>query len=158
MDYTIYTDGSAIGNPGPGGYGALIFRQGVLAQELQQGFYHTTNNRMELWAVIASIEALSAGEHSLCIYSDSRYVVDAIDKGWLWTWRKNNFKKKKNSDLWMRYIKCQAQHTMQFKWIRGHNNHQENERCDQLAQEAAAKPTQHDTNYEQAIHTARPLF
>lgn len=132
----IFTDGAAQGNPGPGGYGTIL-RYGGHEKELSQGFRLTTNNRMELWAVIAGLEAIKKEGIPVTIVSDSKYVVDAVEKGWLWGWEKNNFKKKANPDLWQRFIPLYRQHKPKFKWIKGHAGHPENERCDQLAVMAA---------------------
>jgi len=132
----LYTDGAAKGNPGPGGYGTvLIF--GNHRKELSQGYIETTNNRMELLAVIAGLEALTTKEFPVAIYSDSKYVVDAINKGWLNKWVKTSFKKKKNIDLWQRFLPLQKKFNLSFNWIKGHAGHIENERCDELAVEAA---------------------
>ena len=132
----IFTDGAAQGNPGPGGYGTIL-RYGKHEKELSEGFRLTTNNRMELMAVIAGLEAINKKGIPVMIISDSKYVVEAIEKGWLWTWEKNNFKKKANTDLWKRYIPLHHQFKPKFKWIKGHAGHVENERCDQLAVDAA---------------------
>ncbi|HEY5689914.1 MAG TPA: ribonuclease HI [Cyclobacteriaceae bacterium] len=132
----IFTDGAAQGNPGPGGYGTIL-RYGKYEKELSEGFRLTTNNRMELMAVIAGLEAITKKGIPVTIISDSKYVVEAIEKGWLWTWEKNDFKKKANPDLWRRYIPLHHKFKPNFKWIKGHAGHQENERCDQLAVEAA---------------------
>lgn len=132
----IFTDGAAQGNPGPGGYGTIL-RYGKHEKELSEGFRLTTNNRMELMAVIAGLEAITKKDIPVTIISDSKYVVEAIEKGWLWTWEKNNFKKKANPDLWKRYIPLHHKFKPKFKWIKGHAGHAENERCDQLAVEAA---------------------
>ncbi len=132
----IFTDGAAQGNPGPGGYGTIL-RYGGHEKELSQGFRLTTNNRMELWAVIAGLEAIKKAGIPVTIVSDSKYVVDAVEKGWLWGWEKSNFKKKANPDLWKRFIPLYRQHKPKFKWIKGHAGHPENERCDQLAVLAA---------------------
>ena len=133
---TLYTDGAAKGNPGPGGYGTvLIF--GKHRKELTQGFRMTTNNRMELLAVIAGLEALKTNEHPVTIYSDSKYVVDAINKGWLESWVKKGFKGKKNVDLWQRFLPLQKRFKLTFKWVKGHAGIPENERCDQLAVQSA---------------------
>ena len=133
---TLYTDGAAKGNPGPGGYGTvLIF--GKHRKELTQGFRMTTNNRMELLAVIAGLEALKTNEHPVIIYSDSKYVVDAINKGWLESWVKKGFKGKKNVDLWQRFLPLQKRFKLTFKWVKGHAGIPENERCDQLAVQSA---------------------
>ncbi len=132
----IYTDGAAQGNPGPGGYGTILkFDKHV--KELSQGFRLTTNNRMELLAVIIGLEAIKKGGIAVTIYSDSKYVVDSVEKGWLWTWQKKNFAKKKNADLWQRYIPLHQKLKPKFVWIKGHAGHPENERCDQLAVQAA---------------------
>jgi ribonuclease HI len=132
----IYTDGAAQGNPGPGGYGTIL-RFGSHQKELSQGFRLTTNNRMELLAVIAGLEAIKKNGIPVTVYSDSKYVVEAIEKGWLWEWEQKNFKKKKNQDLWMRYIPLHKKYKPKFVWIKGHAGHPENERCDQLAVAAA---------------------
>jgi ribonuclease HI len=132
----LYTDGAAKGNPGRGGYGALLIF-GRHKKELSKGFIETTNNRMELLAVIAGLEALNTNEHPVAIYSDSKYVVDAINKGWLRKWAMTGFKKKKNVDLWKRFLPLQKKFMLSFHWIKGHAGHPENERCDELAVEAA---------------------
>jgi ribonuclease HI len=132
----LYTDGAAQGNPGPGGYGAIL-RYGSHEKELSEGFRLTTNNRMELLAVIAGLEAIKKDGIAVTIYSDSKYVVDAVEKGWLWNWEKKNFKDKANEDLWQRYIPLHKKFKPRFVWIKGHAGHPENERCDQLAVAAA---------------------
>jgi len=132
----IYTDGAAQGNPGPGGYGVILKFNGHV-KELSAGFRLTTNNRMELLAVIAGLEAIKKEGIPVTIYSDSKYVVESIEKGWLWGWEKKNFSKKKNPDLWQRYIPLHKKYKPKFVWIKGHAGHPENERCDQLAVAAA---------------------
>lgn len=132
----IYTDGAALGNPGPGGYGAIL-EFGNHRKELSKGFRLTTNNRMELLAVIDALKAIKKEGIPVTVYSDSRYVVEAVEKGWLWNWEKKNFKDKKNSDLWMAYIAVHKIFRPRFVWIKGHNNHPQNERCDALAVAAA---------------------
>lgn len=132
----IYTDGAAQGNPGPGGYGTILKFNGH-EKELSQGFRLTTNNRMELLAVIAGLEAIKKDGIAVSIFSDSKYVVDSVEKGWLWTWEKKNFKDKANPDLWKRYIPLHKKFRPNFNWIKGHAGHPENERCDQLAVAAA---------------------
>lgn len=132
----IYTDGAAQGNPGPGGFGVVMkFRDAV--KELSGGFRLTTNNRMELLAVITGLEAIKKDGIGVTIYSDSKYVVDAVEKGWIWGWQKKNFAKKANPDLWQRYIPLHLKYKPKFVWVKGHAGHPENERCDQLAVEAA---------------------
>ncbi|MDN5212313.1 ribonuclease HI [Fulvivirgaceae bacterium BMA12] len=133
---TIYTDGSSRGNPGPGGYG-VVLKYKKHRKELSAGFRMTTNNRMELLAVIVGLEALKEEQLPVTIYSDSKYVVDAVDKGWLWGWVKKNFKDKKNEDLWKRFIPAYKKQKVKFRWVKGHAGIPENERCDQLAVAAA---------------------
>lgn len=133
---TIYTDGASRGNPGPGGYGTvLLYKQH--RKELSEGFRKTTNNRMELLAVIKGLEALTKSGLDVTVYSDSKYVVDAVEKGWLWNWQKKNYKGKLNSDLWERFIPLYKRQKVRFKWVKGHAGNPENERCDQLAVKAA---------------------
>ena len=135
----IYTDGAAQGNPGPGGYG-VILKYNDHVKEISQGFRMTTNNRMELLAVITGLEAIRKEGIPVTIYSDSQYVVKAIELGWLWSWEKKNFAKKKNVDLWKRYIPLHKKFKPKFQWVRGHAGHVENERCDYLAVQAATSP------------------
>jgi len=134
----IYTDGSSIGNPGPGGYGIIMEWVGKnLIKEFSKGFTETTNNRMELLAVIVGLELLKKDGFDVVVFSDSKYVIDAVKKKWLFEWKKNNFKKKKNIDLWKRFLIVYKKHNVNFEWIKGHNNHPQNERCDYLAVQAA---------------------
>lgn len=144
---TIYTDGAASGNPGPGGYGTVLIC-GQYRKELSEGFRLTTNNRMELLAVIKGLEALKNPGSEVVIYSDSKYVVDAVEKQWLQGWIKKGFKGKKNPDLWIRFWKIYNQHNVSFRWVKGHDGIPLNERCDQLATTAAAAPTAIDCGYE----------
>jgi ribonuclease HI len=130
----IFTDGASSGNPGPGGYG-VILRSGQHYKELSEGFRKTTNNRMELLAVIKGLEALKTPQ-TVTIFSDSKYVIDPIEKKWLYGWVKKNFQDKKNKDLWMRFLELSKIHQIKFVWVRGHNGHPENERCDVLAVQA----------------------
>jgi ribonuclease HI len=132
----IYTDGAALGNPGPGGYG-IIMEYGVHRKELSCGFRLTTNNRMELLAVIDGLRAIRKSGIPVTVYSDSKYVVESVEKGWLWNWVRKNFKDKKNEDLWRQYIPLHHQYKPRFVWIKGHNDHPQNERCDALAVAAA---------------------
>ena len=146
---TIYTDGSALGNPGPGGYGAVLL-SGHHRKELSQGFRLTTNNRMELTAVCAALETLKFEGSDVTVYSDSKYVVDAVTKGWVFGWEKKRFAGKKNPDLWMRFLRVYRHHNVRFVWVKGHADTVENNRCDQLAV-AAANDRAHlleDTGYE----------
>lgn len=133
----IYTDGAAQGNPGPGGYGTIL-KYGAHEKELSEGYRLTTNNRMELMAVIAGLEAILKPGIPVTIYSDSKYVVEAVEKGWIWGWEKKDFNKKANPDLWKRYIPLHHKYKPKFVWVRGHAGHSENERCDRLAVEAAS--------------------
>ena len=135
-EITIYTDGAARGNPGPGGYG-IVLQAGKHRKEISQGYKLTTNNRMELLAVIVALEQLKNKNSNVTIYTDSKYVVDAVEKKWLFNWEKTNFKKKKNPDLWKRFLKIFNNHQVKFVWIKGHNDIVENEVCDRLAVEAS---------------------
>ncbi|MGI2257479.1 ribonuclease HI [Candidatus Cardinium hertigii] len=128
----IYTDGACRGNPGPGGYGVIV-KQNAAMKTFAQGYRKTTNNRMELLAVIIGLEALPQEGQTVTVYSDSKYVVDAIQKGWLKNWLKIDFKSKKNPDLWKRFWMVYQKHFVHFCWIRGHAGHYENEHCDRLA-------------------------
>lgn len=148
----IYTDGAARGNPGPGGYGVILIWNKV-KKELSKGFQRTTNNRMELMAVIAALEALKKSNLKIMLYSDSNYVVKAITEGWLTSWIKNNFKGgKKNKDLWLRYHQLSQGHQIVVKWIRGHAENLYNNRCDELATQAADSNNLYvDKGYEEQI-------
>ena len=128
----IFTDGASSGNPGPGGYGAIL-RSGQHYKELSEGFRKTTNNRMQLLAVIKALEALKSPNQDVTLYSDSKYVIDAIEKRWVYGWLQKGFAGKKNKDLWLRYLDVSKLHKIKFVWVRGHNGHPENERCDVLA-------------------------
>ena len=139
MSVKIYTDGSAKGNPGKGGYGVVLL-SGSHRKEVSQGFRLTTNNRMELLAVIVGLESLRKTPEAVLVYSDSKYVVDAIEKKWLFKWEKSSFNKKKNPDLWIRFLKIYRQHHVTFQWVKGHSNNLENERCDFLAVQASETP------------------
>ena len=136
-EITMYTDGASRGNPGRGGYGVILI-SGDYRKELSQGYKLTTNNRMELMAVIVGLKALKKEGMKITIYSDSQYVVKAIEEGWLDTWIKTNFKGgKKNVDLWKEFYDLSKKHTLRFVWVRGHANNSFNNRCDELATEAA---------------------
>ena len=143
----IYTDGAARGNPGPGGLG-VVMKFGKHRRELSEGYRLTTNNRMELLAVIRGLEALKRDDLSVKIYTDSRYVSDAINKGWIFNWETKRFKKKKNVDLWQLFLKLYRKYKVQFIWVKGHASIPENERCDQLAVEASyGTSLKEDTGY-----------
>ena len=137
----IYTDGAAKGNPGNGGYGVVMELVGSnYKKEFYEGFRYTTNNRMELLAVIVGLEKITKPNMKVLVISDSKYVVDVVEKKWVFGWEKKGFKDKKNPDLWMRFLKIYRQHQVDFKWIKGHNNHPQNERCDELAVMASGLP------------------
>jgi len=130
----IYTDGAAKGNPGPAGYGVVMEMVGTpYKREFYEGFRKSTNNRMELLAVIVGLEKLKSLKTKVLVVSDSKYVVDAVEKRWVFQWEKKNFAGKKNPDLWMRFLKAYRNHKVDFQWVKGHNNHPQNERCDELA-------------------------
>ena len=139
LTVNIFTDGACRGNPGPGGYGAILESPGYPAKELSAGFSRTTNNRMELLAVIEALKSLKRYDVEATVFSDSKYVVDAINKGWVFAWQKKNFKDKKNPDLWREFLAIYPKTKPKFVWIKGHNEHPQNERCDKLAVAAALK-------------------
>lgn len=146
-EITIYTDGAASGNPGPGGYGVVLI-SGKHRLEKSEGFRLTTNNRMELLAVITGLEALRIPGSRVVIFTDSRYVADSVEKGWVFQWESKGYKKKKNADLWARFLKVYRNHKVRFVWIKGHSSNTENELCDRLAVEAYRQPDLHeDTGY-----------
>lgn len=148
MIIKIYTDGAASGNPGPGGYGVVMQSEKGHVKELSGGFKCTTNNRMELLAVIVGLAEIKAPGHNVEVVSDSKYVVDAINKGWLRGWVTKGFKGKKNPDLWKKLLPLLDLHKPRFTWVKGHNNHPQNERCDALAVEASkGKNLPEDTGY-----------
>lgn len=128
----IFTDGASSGNPGPGGYG-VVLRAGQHYKEISAGFRKTTNNRMELLAVIIGLEALKKPGQDVVIYSDSKYVVDAVEKKWVFGWVNKGFAGKKNKDLWLRFLQLYKLHNVRFQWVKGHAGHPENERCDRMA-------------------------
>ncbi|HEX2845647.1 MAG TPA: ribonuclease HI [Chitinophagaceae bacterium] len=148
-DITIYTDGSSRGNPGPGGYGTILMA-GQHRKELSQGYRLTTNNRMELMAVIAGLQALKKEGMKVTVYSDSQYVVKAVEQGWLKNWITTNFKGgKKNKDLWTIFYRLSQKHQIRFIWVKGHADNPYNNRCDVLATTAAdGKNLLPDTGYE----------
>lgn len=144
----IYTDGACSGNPGPGGYGVVMKYQ-TQRKELSQGFRLTTNNRMELLSIIVALESLKKEGSNVVVYSDSKYVVDSINLGWVYGWVKKGFKDKANPDLWKRFLLIQKKHHIKFIWVKGHASNVENNRCDELA--VAASKSKHlliDEGYE----------
>ena len=145
----MYTDGASRGNPGPGGYGVILM-SGNLRKEFSGGYRYTTNNRMELMGVIVGLKALKKPAQKLTIYSDSQYVVKAVKEGWLKNWIANDFAKgKKNKDLWLQYAELAKPHQINFVWVKGHATNPFNNRCDELATEAAdGQHLLHDTVYE----------
>jgi ribonuclease HI len=144
----IYTDGSSQGNPGPGGYG-IIMMSGDKRKEISEGFRLTTNNRMELLSVIVALESLKKHQLHVTIYSDSKYVVDSVNKGWVFGWQKKGFKGKKNADLWQRFLHIYPTQKVKFTWVKGHADNPYNERCDELAVAAGQTPPLGvDTVYE----------
>ena len=158
MSIVIYTDGSAKGNPGNGGYG-IVMISGEHRKELSQGFRLTTNNRMELLAVIIALESIKKEKSVVTLYSDSKYVVDAVEKKWVFDWEKKNFNKKKNPDLWIRFLKIYRKRKVSFIWVKGHANNKENDRCDTLAvQVAESKNLLIDQWYENNIVDKNELF
>ena len=153
MKIKLYTDGSAKGNPGRGGYG-LVLISGKHYKEISQGFRYTTNNRMELLAVIVGLEHLKSKKCDVLVFSDSKYVVDSVEKKWVFQWVKKGFKGKKNADLWKRFILIYKKHNVSFQWVKGHSGHPENEKCDQLAVEASDyKELLIDKGYEDSINS-----
>lgn len=155
----IYTDGSSRGNPGPGGYGVVLLANGH-RKELSKGYRLTTNNRMELMAVIAGLEALKKHDLKITVYSDSKYVVEAVKQGWVFQWdMKPDFAKKKNRDLWKRFLKLQQYQQIDFVWVKGHSSNKENNRCDELATEAAdGFELDIDAGYEKEMEHKKGMF
>ncbi len=147
-EITIYSDGSALGNPGPGGYGTILM-SGVHKKELSQGYRLTTNNRMELMGAIVGLESIRESGHRVTIYSDSKYLVDAINQQWIVNWERTNYKGKKNRDLWERFMLAFRRHSVTMCWVKGHSTNRYNNRCDELAVCAAKARSSHleDTGY-----------
>ncbi len=152
MDNTIiiYTDGAARGNPGPGGYG-VVMKYGKHEKTMAEGYRNTTNNRMELLAVIVAMESLKTNKLPVRIYTDSKYVADAVELGWLYNWEKKSFKKTKNPDLWRRFLIIYRKFPdIKFHWVKGHANNELNNRADELAVAASKLPNlKADEGYEQ---------
>ena len=147
----VFTDGSSLGNPGPGGYG-IILRSGKHYKEISQGFRKTTNNRMELLAVIVALESIKKENAEVRITTDSKYVVDAVTKRWVFAWKSKGYKGKKNPDLWDRFLKIYPKHKVEFVWVKGHAGHAENERCDELAVQAANGSEHYVDEYYEEIN------
>lgn len=140
FDVHIYTDGASSGNPGPGGYGIIMEWVGTpYKKEFSGGYKRTTNNRMELMAIIVALQKLKYPGTKVKVFTDSKYVTNAVEKGWLFNWERHGFKRKKNIDLWIAFLKIYRKHQVCFVWIKGHNNHMQNERCDMLAVSASKK-------------------
>ena len=156
----IYTDGSALGNPGPGGYGIVMkTSDGKFDKEFSKGFRLTTNNRMELMAVIDALKKIKNADMPIEIYSDSKYVVDSINHKWINRWKSTGYRKVKNPDLWRDFIKTAEGLNYRVFWVKGHNNHPENERCDRLAVKAAKEnPSNVDEGYEKSKEDPWKLF
>ncbi len=149
----IYTDGSSLGNPGPGGYGIILeWKKKNYIKEYSKGFKYTTNNRMELLAVVVALEKLKINRANVVVFTDSKYIVDSVELKRVFKWENNNFKKIKNPDLWIRFLKMYSKHDIKFIWIKGHSNHPQNERCDELAVTAAKNdPIERDLQYEEFV-------
>ena len=148
----LYTDGAASGNPGPGGYGLILEWEGTpYKKTYAQGFIHTTNNRMELKAVIKGLQLLKQSPLDVVVYTDSKYVSEAVEKKWVFGWEKKNFKNKKNADLWKEFLEQYRKHRVRMEWIKGHNQHPQNESCDKMAVEASKKTESQieDVGYQQ---------
>jgi len=156
----IYTDGSSRGNPGPGGYGVVLELVGSHhKKELSRGFRKTTNNRMELLAVITALEHIKTEGMHITVFSDSKYVVDAVNKKWIDGWIRRKWKNVKNVDLWKRFIRAYNRRPAQFRWVKGHNNHPQNERCDYLATKAAKEmAVDIDAGYEANEQKGKGMF
>lgn len=149
MKVAIYTDGASRGNPGPGGYGVVLISAQGHYKEISAGYRQTTNNRMELLSVIVGLESLKKPCDEVTVFSDSKYVVDAVEKGWVFNWVKKGFKDKKNSDLWKRFLNIYKKHGVRFEWVKGHAGNKYNEICDRLAVAASQKKNLlTDTGYE----------
>jgi ribonuclease HI len=153
---TIYTDGSSRGNPGPGGFG-IVLMSGQYRKDVAQGFRRTTNNRMELLGVITALEMLKIPNSNVTVYTDSKYVADAINQKWLYGWIKKGFSKVKNPDLWSRFVRIYKQHNVKFVWVKGHADNPYNNRCDQLAVAAASGTNLLVDDYFEANETDNTL-
>lgn len=154
----IYTDGASRGNPGPGGYGVVMIA-GSHRKEMAQGFRKTTNNRMELLGVIVALETIKISRADVTVFSDSKYVVDSVEKGWVFEWEKKQFKKKMNEDLWRKFLKVYKKHNVKFIWVKGHADNPENNLCDELAVAAAQRyDLKIDEGYEKIKEPNEGMF
>ena len=153
---TIYTDGSSRGNPGPGGFG-IVLMCGQYRKDVAKGFRRTTNNRMELLGVITALEMLKIPNSNVTVYTDSKYVADAINQKWLYGWIQKGFSKVKNPDLWSRFVRIYKQHNVKFVWVKGHDDNPYNNRCDQLAVAAATGENLDIDTYFEASETENTL-
>ena len=152
MKLKIYTDGACSGNPGKGGWAAIILDDNSNQSKISGSERNTTNNRMELLAVIVGLEHLKSNKSEVIVFSDSKYVVDSVEKKWVFQWQKKGFKGKKNADLWKRFLLIYHKYNVSFQWVKGHAGHPENEKCDQLAVEASDfKELLIDQGYEKSI-------
>ena len=142
----VYTDGAAFGNPGPGGW-AAVMRYGKHRKTFSKGYFLTTNNRMELRAVVEALKKIKQSGYDVVVYSDSKYIVNAVNEGWLFNWEKKGFKNRKNPDLWREFLKQYRQHQVTFRWVKGHKGIADNELCDQMAKKAAEEPELEDSGY-----------
>lgn len=155
---SIYTDGACSGNPGPGGYGIVLI-SGVHRKEVAQGFRLTTNNRMELLAVVIALEMLKVDGCEVTVFTDSKYVSEAVNQNWIQSWVKKGFKKVKNPDLWKRFLAIYSKHSVKFIWVKGHANNKENNVCDRLAVEASkSKNLLIDEFFESQLSDNTSLF
>jgi len=155
----LYTDGSSLGNPGPGGYGIVLISEKGHYKEMSEGFRRTTNNRMELLSVIVGLETIRNKESEIVVVSDSKYVVDAVNKGWIDNWQKKGLSKKKNPDLWKRFLDARKGLNLTFDWVKGHAGNKYNEKCDQLAVKAAkGKKLKPDYGFEKIESGDSSLF
>lgn len=148
MEIEIYTDGACSGNPGPGGFGVIVKHKGKISKKYSKGYRLTTNNRMELMAAIFAISKVEGEQQDISLFSDSKYLTDAINQRWLDKWIKTNFTGVKNSDLWKKFLALYKKHKIELYWIRGHFGHYENEECDKLATSALRNAKNIDHGYE----------
>lgn len=148
MEIEIYTDGACSGNPGPGGFGVIVKHKGKIVKKYSKGYRLTTNNRMELMAAIFALSKVEGDQQDISLFSDSKYLTDAINQRWIDKWIKTNFIGVKNSDLWKKFLILYKKHKIELYWIRGHFGHYENEECDKLATSALRNAKNIDHGYE----------